>query len=816
MIRPFAYNIPEGLSEEEAFPDEILQVLREVFQGVANAFGDNATLYRVDLGLLYASVQEGEPVVAGQFVDKSDGEIFDFQIKQSTNTVNYKSTGGFLDQTDHGRFFGGDGQGTGTTVEPSVSDSEESGLRPYELLLAAIEDQESEAYQSPFAEKLRKDLDFLGGLTAAMYQGNVSIEAQPLYTGLHRYAIKYAFSGLSVFSETIASLEGAEAGAAADAWVQEHGHDFASAVVKEFSARRCARFQESIESEDQQVIQELTPLIEEALGMGMATTADLIRTVGEADGYQDGDVQTALAAAIEEYCPIDNSDGYSTTSNARLLAAEWQEVVTRSGCQEDLSMEALGLPQAESIAPKDAESKSGDQNHQEESIFNEPMSTDGNDVFYVNVGEGPHRNWDDCRQFGFLAAGGGRKWSKQLEKIKAGDTVIAYLKGYGYVGIGKVTSTATQATKFMVKSVPIKELPLVNDTIRSIKRFSKENGEYLIGVDWQVAVPRDQAAWRPSSGLYTTALVCASLRNQPVTTEFVFSKLLGSPSPGHRETIDSESDHSGVTDSDGLMPPLSHKKAISWLKAALLEAEEQDVDTDEVLVKLTDQEWVSDDEFLDFFTEISLELAQSASREIDQETAAIFGKPIYYGLSLGSPYYTLWEQAYKTKSPRLSEMINIQDWNTSIASEVEELGLIMMIPLAAAYEQPIFEGLRNRSVVDPSEAEEAFFGYVAASLTPGYFDGAIPPEILNVPSARVLCEILEDWSLYRDLWVPSTLSDLLSSADSTRYVTMDVCKLIRRVLKGESPFELAEWDLHRQEYWDDEEVQEVLGLCGGG
>jgi len=44
MIRPFAYNIPEGLSEEEAFPDEILQVLREVFQGVANAFGDNATL----------------------------------------------------------------------------------------------------------------------------------------------------------------------------------------------------------------------------------------------------------------------------------------------------------------------------------------------------------------------------------------------------------------------------------------------------------------------------------------------------------------------------------------------------------------------------------------------------------------------------------------------------------------------------------------------------------------------------------------------------------------------------------------------------
>lgn len=29
-----------------------------------------------------------------------------------------------------------------------------------------------------------------------------------------------------------------------------------------------------------------------------------------------------------------------------------------------------------------------------------------NDCYYVNVGEGSHRSWDDCRKYGFLSAGG--------------------------------------------------------------------------------------------------------------------------------------------------------------------------------------------------------------------------------------------------------------------------------------------------------------------------------------------------------------------------------------------------------------------------
>jgi len=526
MIRPACYNIPEGKSEQEALSDELLELLEGVFQAVTHAFGDDATLYRLDIGNVYESVQSGDLVVAGQFVDRSDGEVFDFEINQGTGKVGYKSTGDFLDRESLAKFLGeeaGDDDGDGSSTESS-----DSGPYPFDLLLQAINEEGSEAYQSPFASKLRKDLDYLGALSALMYHAGATIEAQPLYTSLHSYAIKYALRGLRIFSQFIGSIHSEEAGKAAEAWVVEHGLDFASAVVKEFSARRCARFQEGIQAEDQDAIQELRTLVEEAIGMAMSTTCDLIKSVVEADDYRAGDVQATLAAAIEEYCPIDNSEGYNAVDNARQLSEEWQEVVNRSGCSEDLSMQALGLPSAQIIPSEKSDSQAPQVEPEVERGSDNDEPLDGERIFYVNVGEGPSRNWDDCRQFGFLAAGGGRKWSKQLEKIKTGDTVIAYLKGYGYVGIGKVTTTATPATKFMVNGVPIKELPLINDTIRSIKRFSKENGEYLIGIDWEVAVERDQAAWRANAGLFTTALVCASLRNQAATVSFAFNHLFKS------------------------------------------------------------------------------------------------------------------------------------------------------------------------------------------------------------------------------------------------------------------------------------------------
>ena len=62
--------------------------------------------------------------------------------------------------------------------------------------------------------------------------------------------------------------------------------------------------------------------------------------------------------------------------------------------------------------------------------------------FYVNVGEGEHRSWDDCRRYGFVAAGGGRKWSDRLQKLQPGNNIYAYQKKSGYVGLGEVVAKA--------------------------------------------------------------------------------------------------------------------------------------------------------------------------------------------------------------------------------------------------------------------------------------------------------------------------------------------------------------------------------------
>ncbi len=543
MSKPIGYNVPEGVDAESFLSDELLSMLGESFAGVTDAFGDDATLYKIDIGKIIESVQAGGLIISGQFVDKSDGEIFNFEINQDSNQLRYRSAGEFLEEERlaviRGESSADDAEGN------STSDLRRKGQQLYDLLYEAVNDRDSEAGQSPFGIKLSKDLDYLAALSAAMYHAGITIEAQPLYAGLHSYAIKYTLGGLRLFSDVIGAMEGPEAEALANRWIDENGLGFAASFVKAFSSQRCESMREQIQAGNQPAIEDIKAVLEEGLGMAMACTTDLIRTIAEAEDYEDGDVQVTLAAAIEEYCPIDNSDGYHVSINPRQLSTEWQEVVKQSGCAEDLSMQALGLPSADTAGSEPASSTTGQARSAGDEPVGDDATTDGARIFYVNVGEGPSRNWDDCRQFGFLAAGGGRKWSKQLEKIKTGDMVIAYLKGYGYVGIGKVVTASTPATKFMVNGVPIRELPLVNDTIRSIKRFSKENGEYLIGVDWQSAVPREQAAWQANAGLYTTALVCASLMNQAATVSFVFNSLLPTqasmPSAKPSQDHDSES-----------------------------------------------------------------------------------------------------------------------------------------------------------------------------------------------------------------------------------------------------------------------------------
>jgi hypothetical protein len=144
-------------------------------------------------------------------------------------------------------------------------------------------------------------------------------------------------------------------------------------------------------------------------------------------------------------------------------------------------------------------------------------------ICYYNIGEGPHRNWDDYRKLGFISAGQGPQWRDAMLGFQKGDIVAAYLKRYGFVGIGVITNRAKP-----IRNVTIKGRPLLNHKLRcsnmadNIK--SDDLCEYVALVKWIATVERDQAKWKPKAGIYTTTHVRASLDGQPKTIDFLEKK----------------------------------------------------------------------------------------------------------------------------------------------------------------------------------------------------------------------------------------------------------------------------------------------------
>jgi hypothetical protein len=48
-----------------------------------------------------------------------------------------------------------------------------------------------------------------------------------------------------------------------------------------------------------------------------------------------------------------------------------------------------------------------------------------NGIYYYNVGEGPHRNWDDYVRLGFISGGQGERWRDAMKGFKPGDLFVA-------------------------------------------------------------------------------------------------------------------------------------------------------------------------------------------------------------------------------------------------------------------------------------------------------------------------------------------------------------------------------------------------------
>jgi hypothetical protein len=143
-----------------------------------------------------------------------------------------------------------------------------------------------------------------------------------------------------------------------------------------------------------------------------------------------------------------------------------------------------------------------------------------NGLYYYNVGEGPHRHWDDFRTLGYISAGHADRFRDAMLGFRRGDVFAAYLKRHGFVGIGKILAEAVPFREARIRKKALKNYDLRPSRV-SENSASMGIGEYVCRVNWLAKVKREDAKWKRNFGLYTTTHVRASLDNQPETIKFL-------------------------------------------------------------------------------------------------------------------------------------------------------------------------------------------------------------------------------------------------------------------------------------------------------
>ena len=123
------------------------------------------------------------------------------------------------------------------------------------------------------------------------------------------------------------------------------------------------------------------------------------------------------------------------------------------------------------------------------------------------------RSWIDALKYGFLSANLGGS-GKSIYNVQVGDIVYCHIAGYGFVGIGKCTSTAVPMRNFrvMVNGVPtlISEVQWESE---ESKGKLDPNKEVFIGVEWKKFVT-DPAEGYWEKGMTTVPLVAYMLNDK--------------------------------------------------------------------------------------------------------------------------------------------------------------------------------------------------------------------------------------------------------------------------------------------------------------
>jgi hypothetical protein len=142
--------------------------------------------------------------------------------------------------------------------------------------------------------------------------------------------------------------------------------------------------------------------------------------------------------------------------------------------------------------------------------------------WYASLGVGVHRTWEDCLDYGFISAGGGRWYSNTLQQLPVGARVFVCVPTRGYVGVGIVKETAVSVNDFKVVvngvEMPILQAPLKAPNMAEYAT-DPDKLEYLVRVDWLRTVPLNRAIWE--RGMFANQNSACKMRNTFTITRLV-------------------------------------------------------------------------------------------------------------------------------------------------------------------------------------------------------------------------------------------------------------------------------------------------------
>lgn len=133
--------------------------------------------------------------------------------------------------------------------------------------------------------------------------------------------------------------------------------------------------------------------------------------------------------------------------------------------------------------------------------------------WFVNVGEGSHRNWEDNIKYNYIGAGQDIKYSKPLKKLQVDDEIFAYMKGYGYVGYGKVIDISKPIKDFYINDKGDKLLDAEDVIAPKIweNKDDPNKSEYAVKISWIKSFKRDEAKF--FKGAFANQNIVCKLRH---------------------------------------------------------------------------------------------------------------------------------------------------------------------------------------------------------------------------------------------------------------------------------------------------------------